>query len=506
MSTPNDPYTTASRRPLDDDDILEPIAEDHLADQETAYLPTTQPPAPAPVFSNDDAAPFPPAHPAADVASEPAPLSDSAPVVAATKEPEGEVADQPEAAGQPETAGQPEGATTETEQPASTQPAPEEAEAAQPTSEEPAETTAFAEATTPAETTPLPEPTEATLPAEATSAEPSEPATPAALAPEEASPEPAAPRRRSVSESLAAGAFDDGYQAESAAPDREYANLAQAAGVTATVPAASAGPETGTTTDTDPYASAGADPYATTNTDPYASGEATATALYPPAGEFGDPGAEPAAAPTAAHAAGFDAPVFPAVREESLEDQRTWADIAEVEPIPDAPKGRVWTHIWVAAVTLLLLPLTWYLISDAVARLHLARPIALETAPVNVAALIEMAGGVALLVVIALLAGLSSLGAQLWGCLLVVAGLAGLVLPGYALRGVHWLDSLIGGFKPITDNIVHHFAYDLAFGGFMLLGAVLAAIGFAAHWARSRGSRRARAFTVREYRLPEDEA
>lgn len=494
MSTPNDPYTTASRRPLDDDDILEPIAEDHLADQETAYLPTTQPPAPAPVFSNDDAAPFPPAHPAAEATSEPSSLSDSAPVVAATQEVENE------AAGQLETGGQPEGTTTETEQPASAQPAPEEAEAAQPTSEEPAETTAFTEATTPAETTAF---AEATTPAE-----PSEPTTPAALAPEESTLEPAAPRRRSVSESLAAGAFDDGYQAESAAPDREYANLAQAAGVTATVPAASAGPETGTTAATaaaDPYAPAGSAPYATANTDPYASGEATATALYPPAGEFGEPAAEPTAS-TAAHAAGFDAPVFPAVREESLEDQRTWADIAEVEPIPDAPKGRVWTHIWVAAVTLLLLPLTWYLISDAVARLHLARPIALETAPVNVAALIEMVGGIALLVVIALLAQLSSLGALLWGPILVVAGLAGLVLPGYALRGVHWVDSLIGGFKPITDNIVHHFAYDLAFGGFMLLGAVLVAIGFAAHGARSRGSRRARAFTVREYRLPEDEA
>ncbi|MDE1536691.1 MULTISPECIES: hypothetical protein [Actinotignum] len=478
MSTPNDPYTTASRRPLDDDDILEPIAEDHLADQETAYLPTTQPPAPAPVFSNDDAAPFPPAHPAAEATSEPSSLNDSAPVSAAMKEPEGETA------GQPETASQPEGATTETEQAASAQLTPEEAEAAQATSEEP---------------------TEATLPAEAT---PAEPTTPAALAPEGSTPEPAAPRRRSVSESLAAGAFDDGYQAESAAPDREYANLAQAAGVTATVPAASAGSETGATANpatADPYAPAGSAPYATANTDPYASGEATATALYPPAGEFGEPGAEPAAS-TAAHAVGFDAPVFPAVREESLEDQRTWADIAEVEPIPDAPKGRVWTHIWVAAVTLLLLPLTWYLISDAVARLHLARPIALETAPVNVAALIEMVGGIALLVVIALLAQLSSLGALLWGSILAVAGLAGLVLPGYALRGVHWLDSLIGGFKPITDNIVHHFAYDLAFGGFMLLGAVLVAIGVAAHWARSRGSRRARAFTVREYRLSEDEA
>ncbi|MDK6763387.1 hypothetical protein QP337_27905, partial [Escherichia coli] len=118
----------------------------------------------------------------------------------------------------------------------------------------------------------------------------------------------------------------------------------------------------------------------------------------------------------------FDGPVFPAVREESLEDQRTWGDIAEVEPIPDAPKGRVWTHIWTSVVTLLLLPLIWYLISDAVARLHLARPFALETGQVNVAALVEMAGGVALLVVIALLARLSSLGAQLWGCALVLAG------------------------------------------------------------------------------------
>ncbi|MDY5136817.1 hypothetical protein ACXITP_04665 [Actinotignum sanguinis] len=464
MSTPNDPYNTASRRPLDDDDILEPIAEDHLADQETAYLPTAQPPAPAPVFSNDDAAPFPPAPPAAEAASEPSPLSDSAPASTAVNEPEGESAHQPEPT--PES----------TDQPAPAQPAPEQGEAEQPAGAESAGTA------TPAATS-LGEATGTT--------------TPEALAPEESTPEPAAPRRRSVSESLAASAFDDGYHTEtSPAPDREYANLAQAAGVTATVPAASAGSESSAT--------AAVDPYATASTDPYASGEATATALYPQAGD-GAPAAEPAAAPTAAPAAAFDGPVFPAVREESLEDQRTWADIAEVEPIPDAPKGRVWTHIWTSVVTLLLLPLTWYLISDAVARLHLARPFALETGPVNAAALVEMAGGVALLVVIALLARLSSLGAQLWGWALVLAGFVGLVLPAVALRGVHWVDSLIGGYKPITDNIVHHFAYDLAFGGFILLGAILAAIGFAAHGARSLGSRRARAFTVREYRLPEDE-
>ena len=470
MSTPNDPYNTASRRPLDDDDILEPIAEDHLADQETAYLPTTQPPAPTPVFSHDDA-PLPPAYPAAENTGEPSPLSDSAPASTAATEPEGEAADRPEPA--PESA----------EQAAPAQPAPEQSEAEQAADEELAETTSAA----------VPAPAEAPVPANTTTLEESTgPTTPEAPAPEETTPAPAAPRRRSVSESLAAGTFDDSYHTEtSAAPDREYANLAQAAGVTATVPAASAGPEVTATAAVDPYAGAG--------TDPYVSGEATATALYPQAGE-------PAAEPTTAPAAGLDGPVFPAVREESLEDQRTWADIAEMEPIPDAPKGRVWTHIWTSVVTLLLLPLTWYLISDAVARLHLARPFALETAPVNWAALAELAGGVALLVVIALLARLSSLGAQLWGWALVAAGFVGLMIPGQALRGVHWVDSLIGGYKPVTDNIVHHFAYDLAFGGFILLGAALATIGFAAHGARSRGSRRARAFTVREYRLPEDQA
>ncbi|MDY5139551.1 hypothetical protein R6H00_10275, partial [Actinotignum timonense] len=35
---------------------------------------------------------------------------------------------------------------------------------------------------------------------------------------------------------------------------------------------------------------------------------------------------------------------------------------------------------------------------------------------------------------------------------------AGYEVTAVDLRGVHWLDSLIGGFKPVTGNIVHHFA------------------------------------------------
>nr|KEP24123.1 hypothetical protein DA06_23160 [Georgenia sp. SUBG003] len=92
----------------------------------------------------------------------------------------------------------------------------------------------------------------------------------------------------------------------------------------------------------------------------------------------------------------------------------------------------------------------------------------------------SLLAGAALIAVVVLLAGLSSLGPQLAGWLLLVVG----TLPVLHAHGWRWLAPLLealsalpGGFQLLTS------------GAWLLLGAVLAVCGASAHWARLSGRR-----------------
>src|SRR5699024_1516992 len=74
------------------------------------------------------------------------------------------------------------------------------------------------------------------------------------------------------------------------------------------------------------------------------------------------------------------------------------------------PPSRAGAHALTVLVTLLLTPVAWYLLADAGARLTLARSNPWETGDLNLAALLELAGGLLVLAVVLLAARWSSVG------------------------------------------------------------------------------------------------
>ncbi|MGO3084957.1 hypothetical protein [Ancrocorticia populi] len=158
--------------------------------------------------------------------------------------------------------------------------------------------------------------------------------------------------------------------------------------------------------------------------------------------------------------------------------------------IPDAPAGRGWTHTGVLIATLLLVPMAWYLLSDASVRLSSVANSPWETGVLNWAAVAEMAGGLAIACLIWLLARRSSLGAQVIGIITAAIGIVPIVAPVFVRDTVlPAIDDAIGGYNDFTANVVDHITYDLASGRILIFGALLLFTGFVAHSARRRGER-----------------
>lgn len=173
--------------------------------------------------------------------------------------------------------------------------------------------------------------------------------------------------------------------------------------------------------------------------------------------------------------------------------------------VPDAPPSRFSAHIAVFFATLVLIPIAWYLISDAGVRLNLVTDNPWDTGHINFAALLELAGGMIALAMIALMARLSSLGGQIWGIVLTLLGLAAVIVPGQAAALIERLDKAIGGFNPFTGNVVHHLGLDLGSGRIAIFGFLLFIFALAIHGARKRSAARQEILLRRELALPQYE-
>ena len=199
--------------------------------------------------------------------------------------------------------------------------------------------------------------------------------------------------------------------------------------------------------------------------------------------------------------------VFPAAgASPSTETHSEWTTEPEaprLTDLPEEPKSRVWAHIGSIFATLLLVPVVWYLISDAGIRLNLVENSPWETGHVSIAALIEFIGGMIALFVLWLMARASSLGAQIWGFLLTIAGFAALIVPNLGHRLISLLDHKISSFNAFTGNIVHHLDLDLGSGRIAIFGFILFLTGVMIHLGRKSSERRAVAKTVREQLLGE---
>lgn len=171
-------------------------------------------------------------------------------------------------------------------------------------------------------------------------------------------------------------------------------------------------------------------------------------------------------------------------------NRSSWStDPGTVRDIPDAPKRRTGAHFASVILLLLLIPVAWYLVSDAGARLNLVDANPWQTGTVNVMAILELVGGLAVIGLILLIIRSSSLGAQIWGALLTIGGIVALALPNLGTRAITYLSDTIGGYNDFTGNVVHHLNLDLGSGRIAVLGFVIFMTGVACHISRREGER-----------------
>lgn len=173
----------------------------------------------------------------------------------------------------------------------------------------------------------------------------------------------------------------------------------------------------------------------------------------------------------------------------------------ELIDLPDEPESRVGAHIGSIFATLLLIPIVWYLLSDAGVRLSLVENNPWSTGHVHIGALIELLGGMVMLTLLWLMARASSLGAQLWGALLTIAGAAAIVVPQLGKAVIEKMDSAIGDLSILTGNVVHHLNLDLASGRIAIFGLLIFLTGLMIHLSRKSASKRAVAKALREKAL-----
>lgn len=156
------------------------------------------------------------------------------------------------------------------------------------------------------------------------------------------------------------------------------------------------------------------------------------------------------------------------------------------------PPSRGGAHVLTVLVTLLLTPVAWYLLADAGARLTLARNSPWETGNLNIAALLELAGGLLVLAVVLLAARWSSLGAIVTGVLVLVVGVPFVAVPRWTQETlepvVTWLERL----DDLGGNVAHHLVASGSTGRLVVTGLALMLVGVVSHGARRKGRREVR--------------
>lgn len=127
---------------------------------------------------------------------------------------------------------------------------------------------------------------------------------------------------------------------------------------------------------------------------------------------------------------------------------------------------------WLSSLAFLLLtPIAWYLLADAGGRLLIADGAPWLTGQMNLAALAELLGGIAILILLAVVAMQSSLGLYISGTLIALGGLPFLFFP---LQTQTILDGPVRQFLDylgaMGDNIAFYLAFSGATGIFFVLG------------------------------------
>ena len=154
--------------------------------------------------------------------------------------------------------------------------------------------------------------------------------------------------------------------------------------------------------------------------------------------------------------------------------------------VPEMP-SRTGAHLFSFILGILALPITWYLVADAGARMTLPEGNPAATGVINWLAITELA--IAFVAIIALFEAFkrSSLGAWIAGLCFLAAGIPWVFAP--AFTGAHTVSLLhfLQNAGSFGSNLAHHLQASGYSGRLLILGIVLMGVASLSHSARRRG-------------------
>lgn len=173
-------------------------------------------------------------------------------------------------------------------------------------------------------------------------------------------------------------------------------------------------------------------------------------------------------------------------RESPTEQEMDSAILDEATVVPELPSHAA-PRVWSFFLTLLAIPIAWYLLSDAAARLTLATGNPMETGVINPAALIELGGGLIVAIILIALAARSSLGAIVFGFLTAVGGAFFLAVPRLTEQQLEPVNNWLISWNDFGSNVAHHLMWTGYTGTIFMAGLLLFVFGITSKSARRAG-------------------
>ncbi|MDO5728614.1 MAG: hypothetical protein Q4P71_03190 [Actinomycetaceae bacterium] len=173
-------------------------------------------------------------------------------------------------------------------------------------------------------------------------------------------------------------------------------------------------------------------------------------------------------------------------RESPTEQEVDSAILDEATVVPDLPSHAA-PRVWSFFLTLLAIPIAWYLLSDAAARLTLATGNPMVTGVINPAALIELGGGLIVAIILIALAARSSLGAIIFGFLTAVGGAFFLAVPKLTEQYLEPVNNWLISWNDFGANVAHHLMWTGYTGVIFISGLLLFVFGIVTKTARRAG-------------------
>lgn len=154
--------------------------------------------------------------------------------------------------------------------------------------------------------------------------------------------------------------------------------------------------------------------------------------------------------------------------------------------VPEMP-SRTGAHLFSFILGILALPITWYLVADAGARMTLPEGNPAATGVINWLAITELA--IAFIAIIALFEAFkrSSLGAWIAGLCFLAAGIPWVFAPAFTSAHTVSLLHFLQNAGSFGSNLAHHLQASGYSGRLLILGIVLMGVASLSHSARRRG-------------------